>query len=504
MKNLSDYSDGTTASELYAFLTDAVVEERITSFSALMEYTACLPRDARFNAVIPRIFKLIRKLHWGFFRDIDVESFPKVWREVVIPDREFKNCGALKRNLTISDVYVGILDLHGYTRFCEKNKNNLSMLQMLDDMIQVDIVKMAKDRNVVLQRRQGDEMVLVGASACDLIATTLMILDYFSKRRTFNVKADTAHRSGYKIILEEMHISAGIAGGKKFTPFIITRDGDLSGGVVNTAARLQGRANELSSSQSRILVSRTVSAAFQGELKAKPDPFFAQTPVKFFDSGWISFKGISVAVYEVLYTEADRQKLLYEPQMTDLYRAVEGGQWKDGVFDALAILLIRVIKIMPKCKVEAKEAGLPVVLRNAELAAMAADMQNKYRNLQDYVGAISSLEKLVGCLKDIPSFDKLCLEYASCVLEKYLEFAEEFGRRRDVKIDERALTALPAKHKALYDEGRRGAAVYGKLREHLGSSLAPLEISLLWSSVVDEAQGKSERAAPVAIYSGKK
>ncbi len=44
-------------------------------------------------------FKLIRNLHWGFFKDIDYPSYPKIWKEVVIPDLDYKYAGNLKRNI---------------------------------------------------------------------------------------------------------------------------------------------------------------------------------------------------------------------------------------------------------------------------------------------------------------------------------------------------------------------------------------------------------------------
>lgn len=500
MKSISDYTSTTSAMELYTFLAEAVVEERIQTFSKLMEWVAPLPRDARFNAVIPRIFKLLRKLNWGFFRDINPEQYPKIWKEVVIPHKELKNCGDLKRNLTISDVYVGILDLHGYTRFCEKNKNNLSMLQMLDDIIQVDLMNIAKSYNVVFQRRQGDEMVLVGASACDVLAVTLMIIDTFAKRRTFNVKQEENYRTGYKIILEEMHVSAGIAGGKKFTPFIITKDGDLSGGVINTAARLQGRANELSSSRSIILVSRTVYTSFTSEMKSSPHPFFAKTPIKFFDSGWISFKGISVAVHEVLYTEQDMKKLLYEAQMTDLYRAIEGGLWKDGIYIALLSLISKVIRITPKIRIEVNENGNLQSLTNEDIIKFAQDTLSAFSIAQDYRKALRNLEILVGYLNAIPSFDPLCLEYAHSILQEYKKVLVRYEERIEPKIEEKVPVVLPAKYRTLYEEGRRGSEVYQKLRERLYQTLSPLEISLLWSNVIDSLQ----QSLDVSIHSGKK
>ncbi|MCX7948475.1 MAG: hypothetical protein N2509_00025 [Treponemataceae bacterium] len=500
MKSLSDYTSSTAATELYAFLAELVVNEEVTSFSQLMELVEKLPRDNRFMAIIPRIFKLIQKLQWGFFRDIDPEQYPKIWKEVVVPHPEFKQCGDLKRNLTISDIYVGILDLHGYTRFCEKNKNNLSMLQMLDDLIQVDLLNIAKKYNVVFQRRQGDEMVLVGASAADVLAVTLLVIQAFSKQRTIHFKGDDALRTGNSVILEEMHVSAGIAGGKKFTPFIITKDGDLSGGVINTAARLQGRANELSSTRSCIIVSRTVYSSFVSEMKVSPHPFFSKVQVKFFDSGWISFKGISVAVHEVLFTSQDMNRLLYEEQFQSLYKAIDNGAWKDGIFISLMHLLMKIFKVIPKFRITVSLHGKNEVLENEDCIKLAQDTANLFRITQNYGAAIASLGNLVECIEAIPNFDRLCLEYSRCIYAAYKEVQEEFEKRVDEKIEEKIPQVLPAKYKAAYEEGKRGAEVYQRLKERVFQTLTPLELSLLWSTVVDGSLKNKE----ISIHSGKK
>ena len=500
MKSAEEYNSKTSATELYAFLAQNVVEDNICSFSGLKETIAGLPRDARLGAVLPRVFKLLRKLHWGFFRDVDPEVYPKVWNQVVIADQDYPACGDLKRNLTISDVYVGIIDLHGYTRFCEKNKNNLSMLQLLDDMIQLDVAALAKAQNVVLQRRQGDEMVLVGASACDVLAVTLQVLDYFAKRTAYQVNADPTHRSPYKIVLDEMHISAGIAGGKKFTPFIITRDGDLSGGVVNTAARLQARANQLSASRSCILITRTVCTAYASELKLKVPDFFKNAPLRFFDSGWIDFKGISVAVHEVLYAEEDREKLKYEAQMQELYKAIDDNQWKEGIFVALVALLMRVFRVMPRFRIQGVEHGKPLPLHNEDLAQLASVALTRFRTDQDYGEALETLSRIVQYAQDVPGFDRLCLEYAQAVLDAYTCFCRDFAKVLHLKLEEKVTVSLTPPHQKLYHEGRKGKAVFERLQEHLRKSLSPLDVSLLWSAVVDERQSCMD----ISIYSGKK
>lgn len=63
--------------------------------------------------------------------------------------------------------------------------------------------------------------MLVAASASDLIANHLRIINYFLKCRNTDFKSDTYQRSGYKDTFEEMHISAGIAG-KKNSPRLLS------------------------------------------------------------------------------------------------------------------------------------------------------------------------------------------------------------------------------------------------------------------------------------------
>lgn len=491
MKNLSEFTATTPVSELYRFLANVVVQNGITDFSGLLTYTKSIAADKRTAEVYPELFALIRKLYWGFFRDIDPKVYPKVWREIVISHPQFPECGDLKRNLTISEIYVGILDLHGYTRFCEKNKNNLSMLQTLDDLIQVEMTKLARSHDVVLQRRQGDEMVLVGAGATDLLATTLKIIDFFAKKGGgASARAST---------LPDIHISAGIAGGKKFTPFIITRDGDLSGGVVNTAARLQSRANELSGERSRIVVSRAVQTAFQAENKDGLPENLGKRPLHFFDSGYIRFKGIEVAVCEVLYDDGDRYKAQIEKDMAELYKSIEAGAWKEGLFGALLTLLIRIYKNMGAFSIQVVSNGLPTTLSNDSIIHISQEILGTFKVKQDYPAAVRGLAQLVDYSREIPGFDKLTQEYAERVVERYRTVADEFDLRIAGRLKEKAAT-LPAKYKQLYEESRKGALVQERLNLELRKNLTPLEISQLWAAAIDA----KKEWLDLTIYSGKR
>ncbi len=499
MKSLEEYNDATPAHELYHFLSERIVSGELTSFTALLEYTRNLPRDRKTTAVYARLFRMVKKLYWGFFRDIDADTYPKIWSEIVIPFPNYPNCGTLKRNLTISDVYVGILDLHGYTRFCEKNKNNLSMLQMLDDMLQNDVVKIARQYDVVLQRRQGDEMILVGASAADMLATTLDIISYFSNKRTINFTSNTEHRSGEKIILENMHISAGIAGGRKFTPFIITRDGDLSGGVVNTAARLQARANELSGDRSRILITKTVHTSFASETKKVSRGYFSDHPLRFFDSGKINFKGLSVSLCEVIYNEDEHYRLRYEDEIGELFKVAEASAWKDGLFTSLVMLLRKVYAVMPEFRIAPDASLRNSPLTNTTMMGLAQKALDLFRSEQDYLSAIDTLEELICRSRAITNFDSLCLEYAERIHSQYAAIGREYAIRMKGKLKEKATSVLPNKYHAVYEDIEKANELRERLLDRVRETLTPLELSQLWSGVVDEKRD----TLSATIHSGK-
>ena len=500
MKSIKDYNSGTPTDELWRFLAERIVAGEITTFSELLEAVKELPRDRIVVQTCVDLFPLIRQLNWGFFSGVTREAYPKIWQEIVIPHPQLKDCGNLKRNLTISDIYVGILDLHGYTAFCEKNKNNLSMLQLLDDVIQTDMAKIAQEHNVVLQRHAGDEMVLVAASVVDILTVTLLIVGYFAKKKAISVDGEGASRSGNSIVLEDMHISAGIAGGKKFTPFIITKDGDLSGGVINTAARLQARANALSGNRTRILITRTVFTSFTNEIKGGLPPQFRQTPVSFFDSGWIRFKGISLALNEVLYDPADQYKLSYERDMSELYKSVETHAWKDGLFVNLLQLLIRIYKNMPAFKVNVHHNGSPSRFTNESFIFLASRCLKLFQTKTSYDEAVDKLEELLDMTRGIPDFDSLALEYAETIFRQYRMLGNSFRAKVADKVRERAPALLPPSHRSFYENSAKNEAIKAKLESGIRESMTAQELYVIWNNLIDEQASSLD----VSIWSGKK
>ncbi len=491
MDSVSDYNSGTSNDELYHFLSRAVIEKGIIDFSALIDYAGKVPINTKTSAVFESLFILIRKLYWGFFRDVDPFSYPKVWKEIVLPHKLFPSCGDLKKNLTISNIFVGVLDLHGYTGFCDKHKNNLSMLKSLDELIQIEMTKLARARDVVLQRRHGDEMILVGTRASDIIELTLDIIDVFARKK--------GTVSEQKLHLPDMHISAGIAGGNKFTPFIITLDGDLSGGVVNTASRLQSRANQLSKERTRIVVCRTVHASYLSEIKGGRSVCRDALPIRFIDSGSISFRGIDVAVSEVIFEESDEYRTLVEKDLTALMKSISNGSWREGLFINLLLLMIRLYKLMPPFCITNPSGENELSLNNESFIRMAQDVFNNFKVKQLYCDAYAGLERLVALSRLIPGFDLLTLEYADKILEQYRSIVSDFSARIEVRTRELAETVLPGKYRQLFEDSRKAVLIQEQLSTEIRKKMSPAELSQIWRSSVYSCESNSK----LTIHSGK-
>ena len=165
MNSMAELKPGTSPYEVLALLTDKVLSGELASFEALKECCSPLPESAVKNRLLKQTFRLQRELYWGFFKGIGPDTFPKVWSQVVLPDRKYPFAGDLKRYMSISDIYMGMVDIHGYTRYCHKNRGNMSMLDLLDRMMQIDIPKIAATMGVVTKRSSGDQILLLGAAA---------------------------------------------------------------------------------------------------------------------------------------------------------------------------------------------------------------------------------------------------------------------------------------------------------------------------------------------------
>ncbi len=485
--------------ELSSHLYEMIIEGKIRTFSGLIEYTGYIFPSPRLQIVLMSAFKLIRKLYWGFFKDIDYPSYPKIWKQIVVPDRKYKYAGDIKRSLTISSLYVAVLDVHGYTAFCRQNNRNLSMLQLLDDCIQGDIGKITQEHNVVSRRERGDEIILVGTTATDILNSVLSIVDYFSKRKVISNDALSRSRPGAKIILPDMYISAGIAGGKIYTPLIITEAGELSGDVINTAARLQARANKVSPSATRITVTKHIVFRYRKENNISN--IDNSQEISFFNSGVIDFKGTTISLHEVIFREKDRYILQHQEEMHELYNSIRKKLWQNQIFPALITLIIKVCRNMSPFKIKLILAdNQQVVLKNDDIIKLAEKALLLYSTQEDYLKAITSLRRIVDYLGRVQGFDDLVLDYAVEISRLYENVVDDYAVEIEKKIDDKYETLFSDEMAKVYLTARKQTLMYKKLKDQAMQNNRLVNRKAVWYAMIE----RNLSDLNFSIYSGKK
>jgi len=433
MKDIKECTPSTSPYEVLIHLNDKILSQEFTTFEALKTYTSILPAGPRTSLILKKAFELQRKLYWGFFRDVTPEAYPKVWDAVTLPDSQFAFAGDLKRYMSIPDIYVGMLDIHGYTKYCRDNRHNLSMLDLLDRMIQEDIPKIAAKEGVVSRRSQGDMILLLGASAEDILQTILLIIDYFSKRRRSADDVKPAGRPGSGFILPEFLISAGLAGGQKYTPLIITRDGDLSGDIINTAARLQTRAGQVSPNRNKVLVTSHVYQRIQST-GGKADRGLI-SKVDFFNTGTIEFKGTSLSVYDVVFLSTEAYRLSYRDLMEELYDSIDKSMWKTKIFMDTLRVAARIAANLPGIVIKTRQSVDASAITSTSLLDRIKTAQD-YFIAERFELAVAVLGALLEDFSLIEGMDDLALEYIRGIHENYTTLVSAFVENLDREVDE--------------------------------------------------------------------
>ncbi len=433
MKDIKEYVPSTSPYELLVHLNDKILSGEFTTFEALAIYCSVLPGGPRTSLILKKAFELQRKLYWGFFRDVTPEAYPRVWEAVVLPDSRYPFAGDLKRYMSIPDIYAGMLDIHGYTKYCRDNRHNLSMLDLLDRMMQEDIPQITAREGVVSRRSQGDAILLLGASAESVLKSILSIVDYFARRRRTADDEKPAGRPGSGFVLPEFLISAGVAGGQKYTPLVITRDGDLSGDIINTAARLQGRAGRISPDRNKILVTSHVYQRIQATRGRGDQGLISK--VDFFNTGTIEFKGTSLSVYDVVFLSSEAYRLSYRDRMEELYDSIDKGMWKSKVFADTLRLASSIAANLPGIVPKARQGvSAPEITR--------ASLQERVKTALDYFTAeryelaVAVLGALVEEFSRIEGMDDLALEYLRGIHENYAALVSAFVENLDREVDE--------------------------------------------------------------------
>ncbi len=479
MDGFDDYAD--TAEKLLLLqLYEKVINGELTTFSSLKKAVSKYRVSPGLRKCLFRVFALQRKLYWGFFKDVTPKKYPDLWRTLVIADQSFRFGGDLKRFMSIPDIYLGLLDIHGYTKYCHDKKRNMSMIDLLDRMIYEDVNAICFDSGVISKRAQGDEILLIGASASDVLNSVLQIMEYFNTQgRSFSNTVLSRKLPG--TVLPKFQISAGIAGGQKFTPLIITRDGDISGDIVNTAARLQARANKISPDKNKIMLTNHVYQKLKlTETENREDIF---RNIDFFNTGTVEFKGVSLNVYDVVFLPEEECRLKLVEPMENLHRSLEKKLWKSRVFiDSLDIASVAVKLLLEKgCKDTVAGRKFEDKCRNLlELYKSSGTMFNAMY----YDAALRTYSMIVDELSEIDSIDKNILEYLQLVRNNYRILNGEYTKLLDEEVAIKLNEIYSPAEKENYLQIKKHSRMYEKVQA--STRLKLKNRKKIWMSITDK------------------
>lgn len=476
---------------------DAIADGSVVSATQLIDHLGPFAEDDRILPIIQRSFRLIKQVHWGIFRNLDPQTHPELWKALTTSSRPVDGVADLKRNVVVPNLYCGLMDIRSYTAFCRDNRHNTSMLRTLDEFIHHDIRDVANRNRCIAFRSAGDAIVVIGSSAANMIRTCLGIIDGFSRKRAFKSTSLSNGRNGKSLYLQDFHISGGIAGGLRYGSIVITDDGDVSGTIVNTAARLQSFAGRMSPNSSKVMITAHVHAGYR-----KGESYTGGTidGLDFFDYDRVSFKGTSVKVYEILYGVEDHRKLAYQQQYSELARAMSANAWNDSLVPNAVSLVADVLQTIDAARISV-EVGRgraaysgPQLLALCEEAIRIFRVEGNRRTVSVHLNAIGSL------LQRVAGFDPIVLERFLSIARLFDRLTYEFESQQYEKIMENQVGLFSTRERSLID----GAAQLEQLRNALierGKNDTRVYASAsLWKKIVADHNDSMD----MDIYSGKR
>ncbi len=410
-------------------LVRSILDGRISSFSELKAYIFSSKLSIT-KEELDVLFDTVKKVHWGVFAEVNYEDFPELWRELVIPDSKYPTLyGDLKKSMVISNIFVALLDIHGYTAFCQKTRKNISSLHRLDKFVENIVKETAKKEGVLAIRERGDEILLIGANALAVLNATFKVIELFSK--PMKVGNDDV-KAGEEVFLPPFNISGGIAGGYAFSPMIIGKNGDLQGFIINFAARLQTRANTIAPKSTKVVVDQIVYHKLISSNNIQSDKAKILKKIKFLYHGELKFKGGELKVYEIYYKDEEKYKDLIAEYIAKLNKAIKNNEWQINVLPILCDIGMLVAENMPRIEEEVlvvyddKVERIPV--SNDYISTSFLHMKYSFKNSKDFHSFIKRFKMTVDIINKIDSFDPLVREYCNAIYEVYQKIFLEYNK----------------------------------------------------------------------------
>jgi hypothetical protein len=410
-------------------LFSSIIDGQISSFSELKSYIVSSKLSIT-KEELDVLFNTIKKVHWGVFADINYNDYPELWKELVIPDSKYPTLyGDLKKSMVISNIFVALLDIHGYTAFCQKTKKNISSLHRLDKFVENIVKETTKKEGVLAVRERGDEILLIGTNALSVLNATFKVIELFSEPMRIG---DDEVKAGEEVFLPPFNVSGGIAGGYTFSPMIIGKNGDLQGFIINFAARLQTRANTIAPKSTKVVIDQIVYHKLFSSNNVGQDKTQILKKIKFLYHGELKFKGGELKVYEIYYKDEEKYKDLIADYIGRLNKAIKNNEWQSNVLPILCDIGILVAENMPKIEEEIsiiyddRVERIPVT--NDYISTSFLHMKYSFKNSKDFHSFMKRFKITVDIINKIDSFDPLVREYCNAIYEVYQKIFLEYNK----------------------------------------------------------------------------
>jgi hypothetical protein len=244
------------------------------------------------------------------------------------------------------------------------------------------------------------------------------------------------------------------------------------------------------------MLTNAVYGSYLKENKIVKSDLYSKNLLQFFNIGPVSFKGTKVSCYEAIYAPGEKHRMGYLESLERLFESIRQELWKGRVLEDLLEVVIQVCAKSPAVILPADGSGR--VVTTASLIQLCQRIGKTYRQ-EDFLAAVAALGELAGDLKRVAEFDKLVLRYVIQVHEKYALVAEEYRRRLEAEIRQKADVIFPPQYKKAYQNSQKYFDTYEKLKDFALHSGQIANRKGSWNALMEEKKD----ALSLEIYVGK-
>jgi hypothetical protein len=204
---------------------------------------------------------------------------------------------------------------------------------------------------------------------------------------------------------------------------------------------------------------------------------------------------------EVVFEKSERYKEKFSADINKLFGAIRENLWEQRIYVDTVGLLARVAQEMPKFTITPKEPiNRMQTITNESFVQLCRYAHKAYAMDENYHEAVNFLKNFIELCEQIPSFDRLILDYLKGVTEKYSLMLNLYEDHIDREVDEKASTIFQGNNYRTWLAAKNGVQVFEKLKS-IGRKSNDISMKKsLWFSLIKQ----NKEIMEFSLYSGKK